>query len=43
MAVSMNPDQVLEKRRGIFKRQSQKDEVVFQGLDAREFWQRAED
>ena len=43
MAVPMSPDQVLEKRHGIFKHQSQKDGVVFQGTDAREFWQRAED
>ena len=43
MAVPMSPDQVLEKRHGIFKHQSQKDGVVFQGVDAREFWQRAED
>ncbi|MCK0156112.1 glucosamine-6-phosphate deaminase [Cellulophaga sp. F20128] len=43
MAVPMGPDQVLEKRRGIFKHQSQKDGVVFQGADSREFWQRAED
>ena len=43
MAVPMGPDQVLEKRYGIFKHQSQKDGVVFQGSDSREFWQRAED
>ncbi|MGJ5641253.1 glucosamine-6-phosphate deaminase [Formosa sp. S-31] len=43
MAVPMGPDQVLEKRHGIFKHQSQKDGVVFQGADSREFWQRAED
>ncbi|CDF80328.1 glucosamine-6-phosphate deaminase [Formosa agariphila KMM 3901] len=43
MAVPMSPDQVLEKRHGIFKHQSQKDGVVFQGADSREFWQRAED
>jgi glucosamine-6-phosphate deaminase len=43
MAVPMSPDQVLAKRQGIFKHQSQKDGVVFQGTDAREFWQRAED
>jgi glucosamine-6-phosphate deaminase len=43
MAVPMGPDQVLEKRYGIFKHQSQKDGVVFQGADSREFWQRAED
>lgn len=43
MAVPMSPDQVLKKRYGIFKHQSQKDGVVFQGSDSREFWQRAED
>jgi len=43
MAVPLSPDQVLEKRFGIFKHQSQKDGVVFQGSDSREFWQRAED
>ena len=43
MAVPMSPDQVLKKRYGIFKHQSQKDGVVFQGDDAREFWQRAEE
>jgi glucosamine-6-phosphate deaminase len=43
MAVPMSPDQVLAKRQGIFKHQSQKDGVVFQGTDSREFWQRAED
>lgn len=43
MAVPMSPDQVREKRLGIFKHQSQKDGVVFQGTDSREFWQRAED
>ena len=43
MAVPMSPDQVLQKRMGIFKHQSQKDGVVFQGSDTREFWQRAEE
>jgi glucosamine-6-phosphate deaminase len=43
MAVPMSPDQVMQKRMGIFKHQSQKDGVVFQGTDAREFWQRAEE
>ncbi|MCK5815742.1 MAG: glucosamine-6-phosphate deaminase [Flavobacteriaceae bacterium] len=43
MAVPMGPDQVKDKRHGIFKHQSQKDGVVFQGADSREFWQRAED
>ena len=43
MAVPMSPDQVMKKRLGIFKHQSQKDGVVYQGTDSREFWQRAED
>ncbi len=43
MAVPMSPDQVMRKRMGVFKHQSQKDGVVYQGNDAREFWQRAED
>jgi glucosamine-6-phosphate deaminase len=43
MAVPMSPDQVLKKRYGIFIHQSQKDAVPFQGSDAREFWQRAEE
>ncbi|QEH41027.1 glucosamine-6-phosphate deaminase [Chitinophaga sp. XS-30] len=43
MAVPMSPDQVLQKRLGIFIHQSQKDVVPFQGTDSREFWQRAEE
>ena len=43
MAVPMSPDQVMEKRYGIFIHQSQKDMVPFQGSDSREFWQRAEE
>lgn len=43
MCVPMSPAQVLKKRYGIFKHQSQKDGVMFQGSDSREFWQRAED
>ncbi|HWZ21321.1 MAG TPA: glucosamine-6-phosphate deaminase [Cytophagaceae bacterium] len=43
MVVPMSPDQVLKKRFGIWKHQSQKDGVVFQGSDSREFWQRAEE
>ena len=34
MAIPMGPGQVLEKRKGIFKHQSQKDGVVFQGTDS---------
>lgn len=43
MAVPMSPDQVLKKRSVIFNHQSQKDGVLFQGDDDREFWVRAED
>ncbi len=43
MAVPMSPDQVLKKRQAIFYHQSQKDGVMFQGEDLREFWVRAED
>jgi len=43
MAVPMSPDQVLRKRRAIFYHQSQKDGVMFQGNDTREFWVRAEE
>ncbi|WP_111709430.1 glucosamine-6-phosphate deaminase [Lutibacter citreus] len=43
MAVPMSPDQVLKKRKAIFFHQSQKDGVMFQGSDIREFWMRAED
>ncbi len=43
MAVPMSPDQVLKKRHAIFYHQSQKDGVMFQGDDNREFWIRVED
>lgn len=43
MAVPMSPDQIMQKRLGIFIHQSQKDVVPFQGQDSREFWQRAEE
>jgi glucosamine-6-phosphate deaminase len=43
MAVPMSPDQVVKKRRAIFYHQSQKDTVMFQGNDYRDFWLRAED
>ncbi len=43
MAVPMSPDQVLKKRHAIFYHQSQKDGVMFQGGDSREFWVRVED
>jgi glucosamine-6-phosphate deaminase len=43
MAVPLSPDQVLKKRHAIFYHQSQKDGVMFQGDDSREFWVRVED
>ncbi|MGA0430600.1 MAG: glucosamine-6-phosphate deaminase [Flavobacteriaceae bacterium] len=43
MAVPMSPDQVLQKRNAILFHQSQKDKVMFQGEDQREFWVRAEE
>jgi glucosamine-6-phosphate deaminase len=42
MAVPISPVELLRKRRAIFKHQSQKDNVMFQGSDKREFWERAE-
>ncbi len=42
MAVPLSPDELLRKRRAIFKHQSQKDRPLFPGHDSREFWQRAE-
>jgi glucosamine-6-phosphate deaminase len=43
MAVPLSPDEVLTKRQAILCHQSQKDRVMFQGNDSREFWVRAED
>lgn len=43
MAVPLSPNEVLLKRNAIFCHQSQKDKVMFQGNDSREFWVRAED
>ena len=43
MAVPLSPDEVLLKRHAILYHQSQKDSVMFQGNDSREFWVRAED
>ena len=43
MAVPMSPDQVIRKRNAILFHQSQKDRVMFQGDDSREFWVRAEE
>lgn len=43
MAVPLSPDELLRKRKAVFKHQSQKDSALFPGNDAREFWVRAED
>jgi glucosamine-6-phosphate deaminase len=43
MAVPLSPDEVLLKRNAILYHQSQKDRVMFQGNDSREFWVRAKD
>ena len=43
MAVPLSPDEVTLKRHAILYHQSQKDRVMFQGNDSREFWVRAED
>jgi glucosamine-6-phosphate deaminase len=43
MAVPISPDELMMKRKAIFKHQSQKDKALFPGFDEREFWQRAED
>ncbi len=42
MAVPISPEELMKKRKAIFKHQSQKDSPVFPGKDQREFWQRAE-
>lgn len=42
MAVPLSPDELLRKRRAIFKHESQKDRPLFPGPDMREFWQRSE-
>jgi len=42
MAVPLSPEQLMHKRKAIFKHQSQKDSAAFPGHDQREFWQRAE-
>ena len=43
MAIPLSPQEVERKREAIFFHQSQKDGVMFQGEDHREFWQRAEE
>jgi len=43
MAVPLSPEELMRKRRAVFKHQSQKDSALFPGSDKREFWMRAED
>lgn len=43
MAVPISPEELMRKRRAVFKHQSQKDSAMFPGSDNREFWMRAED
>ncbi|MEO7598613.1 MAG: glucosamine-6-phosphate deaminase [Opitutus sp.] len=43
MAVPLSPQEVLRRRRAIFRHETQKDQALFLGGDRREFWQRTED
>ena len=43
VAVPLSPSDLERKRKAIFRHESQKDTALFPGVDAREFWQRAED
>ncbi len=43
MAVPISPEELMRKRKAVFKHQSQKDAALFPGNDKREFWVRAED
>ncbi|MEX0773930.1 MAG: glucosamine-6-phosphate deaminase [Balneolales bacterium] len=43
MAIPFSPEELLRKRRAIFKHQSQKDRPLFPGNDNREFWQRVDE
>jgi glucosamine-6-phosphate deaminase len=43
MAVPLSPQEVLRRRRAIFRHETQKDQALFLGKDRREFWQRTED
>lgn len=43
MAVPLSPQEVLSRRRAIFRHETQKDQALFLGNDRREFWQRTED
>lgn len=43
LAVPLSPQEVLRRRRAIFRHETQKDQALFLGEDRREFWQRTED
>ena len=43
MGVPLSPQEVLRRRRAIFRHESQKDQAIFLGDERREFWQRTED
>jgi glucosamine-6-phosphate deaminase len=43
LAVPLSPQEVLRRRRAIFRHETQRDQALFSGDDRREFWQRAED
>ena len=43
LAVPLSPQEVLRRRRAIFRHETQKDQALFLGDDQREFWQRTEE
>ena len=43
LAVPLSPQEVLRRRRAIFRHETQRDQAVFLGSDQREFWERSED
>ncbi len=43
LAVPLSPQEVLRRRRAIFRHETQKEQALFLGTDRREFWQSTED
>ena len=43
LAVPLSPQEVLRRRRAIFRHESQQDQALFLGDERREFWQRTEE
>jgi glucosamine-6-phosphate deaminase len=43
LAVPLSPQEVLRRRRAIYRHETQKDQALFLGDDRREFWQRSEE